>query len=1383
MNLPAVLAILGLACYSALIYVVVSSPVHTRGRVRRLFLLSLVVMVAWQLSALVVSLAQREGLAMAGYQSMTAIVVVFGVVYALFVRTFLMMPNTRGLALGGGILSAITLGLVLVARPSIISSVYWNSTTHFFLPTFGPLAAVVGIPYYALLGHVVVILVRAHRRAQQPLIRNRIQYLLLGWCVLLLGTLANFIPSLKDYPIDLMANVVNAVLITYAIFRYQLLDISLVIRKGLAYSIPTTLIAVVYFLIVFAVEKLLRVFVGYQVFLLSLVVAAITGVAAQPLRDRAQLLVDRLFFREKYDAQLMLQELSELATSILDIDRLTSILLDRLTTTMQVEQAAIMVKEEETARFRLVAWMGPNALAGPVIFRRDHPVVRWLVSRREPLTRYDMDVIPQFRALWGQEREELDRLQAELLIPLIARGELIGVLVMGPKLSEVPYTQDEQLTLSTLANQVAIAIENARLFGAAQDEIAERERAQVALRESQDRYRSLFEESPIALWEEDLSEVRAYLDSLRADGVEDLGAYLAAHPEEVARCASLIRVVSVNKATLEMYQASSVESFRDGLGDVLGDDARGAFLNGLVALAEGQTRFESETVQRTLLGNTRQIDLRWSVVPGYEKTLKMLLVSTMDITERKEREAMLHRRTARLELLREIDEAILEARSTEKTIGVALRRTRELLGCDGVGLMTLAAEIHRIAAVTPETEAKLAAAPATPPPPNAGATPADDTALRVLQEGRVYVADDLHTVANPLPALVQLRSLGYRSVVLVPVLHRQPQLVDALVLMAHAPQAFGSEATDVGREIAHSLALAIRHTEMRREIRERAQALEQQLARVNLFNEITRAIAARHDLESILRVVAQRLEDDFTDMASIWLGARERYTLAASGGRSEHPLMEIGASAQVAMPAEVPELARLFRGDVAYLPDLTDYDLPDLQDAVERLAVRSAVLAPLVVEGALFGVIISARRTRDAFSRAERDFIGGLGEHVALAIHQARLHEDVAAAYDELRETQRAVMQQERLRALGEMASGIAHDINNAISPVPLYTSLILNKGQLDDQARAYLRTIEVAVRDVEETVGRMRQFYRKREVEDLVPVDVTLAAQQAIELTRPRWRDVPQEQGITVSLKTDFQEGVPAVMGNEAEIRQAVTNLILNAVDAMPGGGTLTLSTRAEPGLSSSVVLEVSDTGIGMPAEIQERVFEPFFSTKGERGSGMGLATVYGTMQRHGGAVDLVSAVGEGTTMRLIFPVRKLVPEDTVDSVPSQAASLRILCVDDERLLRDALREVLMSEGHAVEVADGGASGLNAFRAARERGEPFEVVITDLGMPYVDGRKVARTVKEEAPGTPVILLTGWGQRMLAEHELPDDIDLLLSKPPTVEALNQALASVVSGRG
>jgi len=345
---------------------------------------------------------------------------------------------------------------------------------------FGVLLPIVGAMGYFPILFGLVELIRGYREVRSGVERNRIRYLLAGTGMIVASSLVKF-TALGSYPIDVAANAVNAFLITYAILRYRLPDITLVIRKGLLYSLPTTVIAIGYFLLIFAVEKLFRAFMGYQVLLLSLFVAAITAIAVQPFRDKAQLLIDRLFFREKYDTQLMLQELSKLAASILDIKKLTSLLLDRLTATMHVKRACIMLKEKEDARFHLVAQKGQTRLQEEAIFREDDPVVRWLASHKQPLTRHDLDVLPQFKALWAEECQDLDRIEAELFIPLTVREELIGILILGPKLSEAPYSPDEQLALTTLASQTAVAIQNAWLYSDLEATVEELKQMQAQL--------------------------------------------------------------------------------------------------------------------------------------------------------------------------------------------------------------------------------------------------------------------------------------------------------------------------------------------------------------------------------------------------------------------------------------------------------------------------------------------------------------------------------------------------------------------------------------------------------------------------------------------------------------------------------------------------------------------------------------------------------------------------------------------------------------------------------------------------------------------------------------------------------------------------------------
>jgi len=280
------------------------------------------------------------------------------------------------------------------------------------------------------------------------------------------------------------------------------------------------------------------------------------------------------------------------------------------------------------------------------------------------------------------------------------------------------------------------------------------------------------------------------------------------------------------------------------------------------------------------------------------------------------------------------------------------------------------------------------------------------------------------------------------------------------------------------------------------------------------------------------------------------------------------------------------------------------------------------------------------------------------------------------------------------------------------------------------------------------------------------------------------------QKRGIVIEMQVELAPDLPAIMGADNEIREALINLIFNAVDAMPNGGPLTLRTRVaeekgphseQPTVRKFVQVEVIDAGIGMDEDTQRRCLEPFFTTKGERGTGLGLAMVYGAMQRHSADIEIDSAVGKGTTMRLSFAIPTMAAVGAVASAtPSTVPPQRILIVDDDPLVLKSLRDTLEADGHAVTTADGGQAGIDAFLASRAQGNPFPVVITDLGMPYVDGRKVSSAIRTAAPGTIVLLLTGWGQRLVADGDIPAHVDRVLSKPPKLRELREALARCVA---
>ncbi len=273
---------------------------------------------------------------------------------------------------------------------------------------------------------------------------------------------------------------------------------------------------------------------------------------------------------------------------------------------------------------------------------------------------------------------------------------------------------------------------------------------------------------------------------------------------------------------------------------------------------------------------------------------------------------------------------------------------------------------------------------------------------------------------------------------------------------------------------------------------------------------------------------------------------------------------------------------------------------------------------------------------------------------------------------------------------------------------------------------------------DVAQTVGRLRDFYRQREVQlALTPVQLNPLVEQVVDLTRARWHDMPMQRGRFIELCRELAIDLPVVLGVESELREALTNLVFNAVDAMQEGGTLTLATRlADP---RHVHLEVRDTGIGMNEETARRCLEPFFTTKGERGTGLGLAMVYGIVQRHGAEIEIESVPGRGTLIRIILPVpeRAMATAGQAAAESRRPAPLRLLVVDDDPLLIKSLCAALEGDGHAVQAANGGQAGIDQFKAALENGRPFDAVITDLGMPHVDGRKVASAVKIASPPTP----------------------------------------------
>jgi signal transduction histidine kinase/ActR/RegA family two-component response regulator len=481
----------------------------------------------------------------------------------------------------------------------------------------------------------------------------------------------------------------------------------------------------------------------------------------------------------------------------------------------------------------------------------------------------------------------------------------------------------------------------------------------------------------------------------------------------------------------------------------------------------------------------------------------------------------------------------------------------------------------------------------------------------------------------------------------------------------------------------------------------------------------------------------------------------------------------------------------LFFGFVLWGMFLVSFPIAQQNRELVSAAFVLSMVLQLFIAVAMIVLVLEEVRHDASHMRKELDSIRAenrelqmrmvTGDDLSALAANEQLPADLREAYDQLRRTQHAVVRHERLRALGQMASGIAHDINNALCPIVGFAETLLQRCALPDDARRHLGHIRTAGEDIARIVARMREFYRPRTAHDnITKVQIAPLLEEVKELTKPRWRDIAQRNGVTISVVVRADESLPSLHSEAAELREALTNLILNAVDAMPNGGNITVAAYArnsKTAVQPDIVIEVKDTGAGMTEEVRKRCLEPFFSTKFQRGgSGLGLAMVYGMVQRHRGTIEIDSRPDAGTSIRLVFPQSSAPASAATQLEPAAPGPLRILCIDDEPMLRETLQALLEQNGHRVAVAENGTEGCATFTSAQQSAEPFDVVITDLGMPGIDGVQVARRIKQDHPRTPVLLLTGWGTVVGDNASDAAAFDAILSKPPRLADILSALA-------
>ncbi len=411
--------------------------------------------------------------------------------------------------------------------------------------------------------------------------------------------------------------------------------------------------------------------------------------------------------------------------------------------------------------------------------------------------------------------------------------------------------------------------------------------------------------------------------------------------------------------------------------------------------------------------------------------------------------------------------------------------------------------------------------------------------------------------------------------------------------------------------------------------------------------------------------------------------------------------------------------------------------------------LQFALVSGWVVGGvAIIYLAIVAGRRRDHASQL-------IGQLHSSEDELRQSNERLAHTLERLENSERQLVQRERLSTLGKMASGVAHDLNNTLAPVVMYSRLLAeSESGYTDEEKRWLATIQQCSRDAVSTVDSLKQFYgRDASSSSLRPQEMSDLVRQVIDMTTPKWKHEPEQHGRTIKINTEFSAHAP-VHVNPPEIRVVITNLIFNAVEAMPNGGTLSFRLYEE---EDSVVLTVSDTGVGMSDEARLRCFEPFFTNK-PRGTGLGLSICHGIIERHSGTLA-VESDKVGTTFFVRLPMSNAARTDASSTrlqKIDERGYRRILLVEDDDLVRESTTSLLYTLGSEVVAVADGRSGVAAYL---NQG-PFDLVITDLGMAGMDGRAVARVIRQHNPDQTIAIMSGWwepnARGQFSDGESPD---------------------------
>jgi GAF domain-containing protein/CheY-like chemotaxis protein len=987
---------------------------------------------------------------------------------------------------------------------------------------------------------------------------------------------------------------------------------------------------------------------------------------------------------------------------------------------------------------------------------RDVPTHTRAIETRQPVVIDDTESTDQIPREWLA----LYQMKSYMVVPLIRQGEVIGVMNLDYISRATPFEQWQKDLGMAIAGQVALALENTRLYA----EVQER------LRETT----TLLAIGGVLSQTGAPDEVmrRVCGEVARAFNADMVGAYFLDEAKERLRAVAgyhvppeLLPIFTERPLTFERFPLLR-DSWRAGRAtwsdDVLHDPRFDP--EWIAGLPPHSVMFAPTLAHGQAIGG---LFIVWwqtgrAFPPAEVRLVEGVAAQVGLAIENAELSRQTRIKLAETETLLSASRALSSTLDVQGLLRHFLRSVASMLKADAAGAWQLADDGewleplagYRIPRERLEVFRTLRVSLLKHP----------FYAEAARRKRPVFSSDVVHDARIP-PAIVEAGP--HKSQMFVPIIAKDRMIGGFAAIWWEQERQFSDRDVALMEAIANQAGVALENARLFEENRRRVEEL-------SVLHDLSRAVTGELDrgavIEAIHRHVGRVLD---VDNMVILLRDEERgdYEIAlriVGGAKDLSPPLRYPAGTVGLMSIVVERGAPIRTDD--YAAECARYGTQPV-DLSARLKHWLGV--PMAAGDRVLGGLVLRGGARP-FTAADERLLINIAHLSALALSSARLFEERTRAFGELAAAQDQLVRTEKLRALGEMASGVAHDFNNLLASVLGRAQLLLRRVR-EPQQRQWLEVIERSALDGAQTVKRLQEFTRIRRDQPLIPLDLNAVVRDALDITQSRWREEPMSRGIVIELRTAFAP-LPPVVGDAAELREAMTNIILNAVDAMPRGGTLEMTTAAA---GEGIEVTVRDTGTGMTPAVREKIFDPFFTTKGPQGTGLGLSMTYGIVSRHGASIAVETEEGRGTTFRLTFQ-----PAAAATTPPPQSTahapavrSLHCLVVDDEEPVRTVLADILESAGHTVVTEGDGAAAITRFR-----GERFDLVLTDLAMPRVSGWQVARAIKETAPQTPVFLVTGFGVELSADERRAHGVEQILVKPLQMQDILDAVADVARAR-